>query len=62
MCGQFYSSGVYDSATCSSFELNHAMLITGYGTYNNQDYWLVKNRCDIHSSKPQSYGFFSILS
>ncbi len=41
---QYYYSGVYDSSTCSSYNLNHAMVITGYGTYGSKDYWLVKNR------------------
>ncbi len=41
---QFYRSGVYDSSRCSSSSLNHAMVVTGYGTYGSKDYWLVKNR------------------
>ena len=41
---QYYDSGVYDSSTCSSYQINHAMLVTGYGSYNGCDYWLVKNR------------------
>lgn len=42
---QFYSSGVYDQPTCSSSQLNHAILIVGYGTNEHgKDYWLVKNR------------------
>ncbi|KAL5493700.1 hypothetical protein EMCRGX_G014919 [Ephydatia muelleri] len=40
---RFYQSGVFDSSTCSSTKLNHAMLVTGYGSYNGKDYWLVKN-------------------
>ncbi len=42
---QFYDSGVYDSSRCSSSQLNHAMVVTGYGTSSEgKDYWLVKNR------------------
>ena len=41
---QFYSGGIFDTAHCSSTSLNHAMVITGYGTYKNKKYWLVKNR------------------
>ena len=42
---QYYSGGVYSSSRCSSTELTHAMVITGYGSYNGVDYYLVKNRC-----------------
>ena len=41
---QYYSEGVYSSSRCSSSELTHAMVITGYGSYNGVDYYLVKNR------------------
>ena len=43
---QYYSGGVYSSSRCYSYssKLNHAMLVTGYGTYNGKEYWLVKNR------------------
>lgn len=37
-----YRSGVYDDASCSQ-NVNHAVLVVGYGTLNGQDYWLVKN-------------------
>nr|AND80742.1 silicatein alpha [Mycale phyllophila] len=41
---RFYDSGVYDSSRCSSSTLNHAMVVTGYGTTSDgKDYWLVKN-------------------
>eukprot|EP00731_Ephydatia_muelleri_P007188 Em0003g1436a len=39
----FYQSGVFDSSSCSTSKLNHAMLVTGYGSANGKDYWLVKN-------------------
>ena len=44
---QYYSSGVYSSSRCYSYssKLNHALLVTGYGTYNGKEFWLVKNRC-----------------
>lgn len=41
---QFYYRGVYRSQRCSSSSLTHAMLLIGYGTANQRDYWLVKNR------------------
>nr|CAI46305.1 silicatein alpha [Suberites domuncula] len=40
---RFYYSGVYDSSRCSSSSLNHAMVVTGYGSYNGKKYWLAKN-------------------
>uniref|UniRef100_A0A8B9LB03 Cathepsin L.1 n=1 Tax=Astyanax mexicanus TaxID=7994 RepID=A0A8B9LB03_ASTMX len=40
----FYSSGVYDEQYCSRSNLNHAVLIVGYGTdIHGEDYWIVKN-------------------
>eukprot|EP00914_Ancora_sagittata_P018237 GHVO01036051.1.p1 GENE.GHVO01036051.1~~GHVO01036051.1.p1 ORF type:complete len:351 (+),score=53.34 GHVO01036051.1:138-1190(+) len=39
---QMYASGVYDEETCTD-NLDHAVLVVGYGTDLGQDYWLVKN-------------------
>ncbi|NXA43107.1 CATS protein, partial [Eudromia elegans] len=37
-----YRSGVYDDPRCTQ-EVNHGVLVVGYGTLDGKDYWLVKN-------------------
>ncbi|VVB08355.1 unnamed protein product [Arabis nemorensis] len=38
---QLYESGVFDG-TCGT-NLNHGVVVVGYGTENGRDYWIVRN-------------------
>lgn len=41
----FYSGGVYSSNICKNGpqDVNHAVLVVGYGNENGTDYWIIKN-------------------
>ncbi|XP_073682559.1 procathepsin L-like [Garra rufa] len=38
-----YESGIYDEPACSSSDINHGVLVVGYGSLSGKDYWIVKN-------------------
>ena len=40
---QHYKSGVYYDRTCKKIRLNHSVLLVGYGSDENGDYYIMKN-------------------
>lgn len=39
-----YKSGVYDEPNCSSGQVDHSLVVVGYGSIDGKKYWIAKNR------------------
>ncbi|XP_061391827.1 procathepsin L-like [Musca vetustissima] len=52
-----YSGGIYDDNQCNQGEVNHSVVVVGYGTENGRDYWIVKNS---YSANWGENGFFRL--
>ena len=57
MSFQYYTNGIYYDTDCSKTNLNHAMLVVGYGTDSSSgiDYWILKNRHVHHNDTMNSF-------
>jgi len=41
---QHYGGGVYGDEDCTEENVDHAVVVVGYGTHQGRPYWLIKNR------------------
>lgn len=56
----YYSKGIFDDARCSRRrdDVDHAIVIVGYGTQNGQNYWLIKNSWGTTEWGQGGYGLY----
>lgn len=43
LCG---FAGIFEESNCNPNNLNHAVVLVGYGSEGGQDYWIIKNRSE----------------
>jgi cathepsin L len=41
-----YKKGIYNDEECNQGEVNHSVLVVGYGSEKGEDYWIIKNSWD----------------
>lgn len=41
---QFYHKGIFEPVSCDPTDLDHAVLMVGWGVENKKPYWIIKNR------------------
>ncbi|KYQ99683.1 counting factor associated protein [Tieghemostelium lacteum] len=44
----FYQSGIWENPSCSTWNVDHEVVVIGYGTMETEDYWLIKNSWSTH--------------
>ncbi|XP_050296022.1 procathepsin L-like [Anthonomus grandis grandis] len=55
---QFYAGGIFRDDECSKEQVNHGILVVGYGSEGGRDYWLIKNSW---GSKWGEDGYFKLI-
>ena len=40
---QLYKSGIYSNTQCYKYDVDHAVLLVGFGKFNDEEYWIIKN-------------------
>lgn len=53
LCG---FTGIFEEPNCNPNNLNHAVVLVGYGSEGGQDYWIIKNRSEKKSSRKSDAG------
>ena len=56
---QLYKSGIYQPRKCSSKQLDHGVLVVGYGREEGERYWIIKNSWGKHWGMK---GYFNIAA